>query len=296
MSIIKSFSVGYGDMYYIEHNSDNFTIIDCMLPPGQDDLSERIVDELVAIDVRKGITRFISTHPDQDHVNGLRYIDQRLSILNFYCVRNDTIKETPTKDFKHYCKLRDSQKAFYIYAGCKRRWMNVADEERGSAGINILWPDTSNQDYKDALEIAEGGGSPNNTSCVIQYSLNDGVTALWMGDLETDFMEKMDGFFDVPEVDLLFAPHHGRESGRVPEHWLDAMDPAVIVLGEGEPEYMHDYPGWNTLDQHDAGDLVFDCLDGRVDVYGSSATYSAEFLYNAGATAGLGRYIGSFNA
>ena len=31
MSIIKSFSVGEGDMFYIQHNSDNFTIIDCCM-------------------------------------------------------------------------------------------------------------------------------------------------------------------------------------------------------------------------------------------------------------------------
>lgn len=29
MSVIKSFSVGDGDMFYINHNSDNFTTIDC---------------------------------------------------------------------------------------------------------------------------------------------------------------------------------------------------------------------------------------------------------------------------
>jgi hypothetical protein len=29
MSIVKSFSVGDGDMFYIKHNSDNFTTIDC---------------------------------------------------------------------------------------------------------------------------------------------------------------------------------------------------------------------------------------------------------------------------
>ena len=31
MSTIKSFAVGLGDMFYINHNSDNFTIIDCFL-------------------------------------------------------------------------------------------------------------------------------------------------------------------------------------------------------------------------------------------------------------------------
>jgi len=31
MSIVKALSVGHGDMFYIVHNSDNFTIIDCCL-------------------------------------------------------------------------------------------------------------------------------------------------------------------------------------------------------------------------------------------------------------------------
>ena len=31
MSTVKSFSVGEGDMFYINHNSDNFTTIDCCL-------------------------------------------------------------------------------------------------------------------------------------------------------------------------------------------------------------------------------------------------------------------------
>ena len=31
MPIVKSFTVGDGDMFYIKHNSSNFTIIDCQL-------------------------------------------------------------------------------------------------------------------------------------------------------------------------------------------------------------------------------------------------------------------------
>ena len=31
LSIVKSFSVGEGDMFYIKHGSSNFTIIDCYL-------------------------------------------------------------------------------------------------------------------------------------------------------------------------------------------------------------------------------------------------------------------------
>ncbi len=295
MSVIKSVSVGYGDMYYIRHGSDNFTMIDCMLPADDAAWRKDIVDELLDESRGKGIKRFISTHPDQDHVQGLAYLDSRMGIINFYCVKNNAVKDDPTPDFEHYCELRDSAKAFYIYKGCSRRWMNRRSEERGSAGINILWPDTANHHFKEALEAAERGDSPNNTSAIIKYSLNGGVTALWMGDLEHDFMEKIDGYVDLPDVDLLFAPHHGRASGRVPANWLEEMNPAVIVLGEAESEYMHYYPGWNTIKQNRAGDIAFDCRTGRVDVYVSSSTYEEDFLYDADGLAALGRYIGSFD-
>ncbi len=296
MSIIKSVSVGYGDMYYILHNSDNFTMIDCMLPADDDAWRRAIVDELIQQSRDKGVKRFISTHPDQDHVQGLKYLDSRMGLLNFYCIKNAATKEDPTEDFEHYCKLRDDpKKAFYIFKGCSRRWMNEWNDERGSAGINILWPSTSNTDFQAALDAAESGESPNNTSAIIKYSLNGGVTALWMGDLETEFMEKIDGQVDLPKVDLLFAPHHGRESGRVPDEWLEQMDPTVIVLGEAESEKMWYYPGWNVITQNSAGDIVFDCQSGKVHVYVSSETYTVDFLDDAGASAGLGRYIGSFD-
>ena len=45
MTIIKSFSVGEGDMFYIKHNSSNFSIIDCCL---DDDNKEEIVDEIIS--------------------------------------------------------------------------------------------------------------------------------------------------------------------------------------------------------------------------------------------------------
>ncbi|WP_159944897.1 hypothetical protein [Nocardiopsis sp. FR6] len=296
MTVIKSVSVGLGDMYYIRHESDNFTIIDCMLPVNDANRCEEIVDELIEESSGKGITRFISTHPDQDHVQGIEYLDLRMPIANFYVVKNSATKNEPTDDFEHYCKLRDGSKAFYIRKGCSRRWMNQGDETRGSAGINVLWPDVNNPDFKAALTLAEMGESPNNISCIIKYVLNNGVTALWMGDLETDFMEKIDGHVDLPQVDLLFAPHHGRKSGRIPAAWLEEMNPTVIVLGEAPSDHLHYYKGWNTITQNKAGDIAFDCVTGRVDVYVSSNTYYADHLYDAGASAHhLGRYVGSFD-
>ena len=154
MTVVKSFSLGTGDMFYICHASDNFSIIDCQL--SQDD-REWIVAEIKNQSSSKGVIRFISTHPDDDHIRGLEYLDDEIGIKNFYCVKNEATKESETDDFQRYCELRDSTKAFFLYAGCKRLWMNQSNDDRGSAGINILWPNPENNDFKDALKTANDG-------------------------------------------------------------------------------------------------------------------------------------------
>ena len=164
-----------------------------------------------------------------------------------------------------------------------------------SAGINILWPDRNNQDFKDALENAAQGGSPNNISPIIKYSLESGVTALWMGDLETDFMEAIEDKVDLPKVDLLFAPHHGRKSGRVPKAWLDDMKPKIIIVGEAPSTDLEYYQGYNTITQNTAGNIVFECEAGAVHIYVSSSGYSADFLVNKNRPSGDGYYLGTLD-
>ena len=294
MSIVKSLAVGNGDMFYIRHNSDNFSVIDCSLPGDRkDDILDEIADQIA----EKGICRFISTHPDQDHISGLVGYDDRFSILNFYVVKNKATKREETEDFKRYKSLRDdTKKAFYLKRGCKRRWMNVSDDTRGCAGINIRWPVLTNEDFIEALQQAKDGGSPNNISPIIRYSLSNGASVMWMGDLETDFMEKIEDAI-VPEAsDILFAPHHGRKSGRVPKTWLDKIDPTIIVVGEAPSCDLTYYDEWDTITQNSAGDIVFECLKGKTHVFVSKSTYCVDFLTEEN---GVGNrhecyYIGTF--
>jgi hypothetical protein len=63
VSIIKSFSIGNGDMFYINHGSDNFTVIDCYL---SEDNKVSITDEILRESRDKGITMRIPeiySHP-----------------------------------------------------------------------------------------------------------------------------------------------------------------------------------------------------------------------------------------
>lgn len=290
MSIVKSFSVGDGDTFYIKHNSDNFTIIDCCL---SDENKQSIVEEIKTEKKGVEIVRFISTHPDDDHICGLEYLDKQISIVNFYCVKNEATKEDETDDFDKYCELRDSkEKAFYLYKGCSRKWMNRTDEERGSSGINILWPDENNKFYKEALKKAKEGESPNNISPIIEYSLQDGVRIIWMGDLMEAFMENIKNDISLPKTDILFAPHHGRD--KVPEKLLKQMSPKIVIIGEAPSKNLNYYTGYNTITQNSAGDIILDCLSKKVNIYVSDEDYAVDFLdHEADADTTIYNYLGT---
>ena len=296
MSVVKSFSVGEGDMFYIDHNSDNFTIVDCCYE--DEDSRDEDFEEMKLLAGKKGIRRFISTHPDEDHIMGLPELDSVIPILNFYCVENEAIKKDRSENFDKYCELRDSTpKAYYVYQGCQRKWMNVSDEERKSAGINFLWPKKDDADFKDALAKVKEGSGYNNISPIFTYSVNNGACMMWMGDMENDFREKIKDKIAWPKVDVLFAPHHGRESGKVSSDILEKIDPKIIVIGEAPSTYLDYYKGYKTIKQNSARDITFVCKDNYVHIYVENFNYpySIDTLEKKSKEdVSIGYYIGSF--
>lgn len=301
MSIVKSFSVGKGDMFYIYHNSDNFTLIDCCYDSSN---KEKKINDFTEIQRRSTqrenqITRFISTHPDDDHIRGLSELDEKyMEIVNFYCVENETTKEDETTDFKKYCNLRDSSKAFFLHKGCKRHWFNLSDGERETSNLHCLWPDTNNEDFKKVLEDVKKGKNVNNISPILTYKMECGWSFMWMGDMEDDFRNKIKDEVNWPHVNVLFAPHHGRQSGFISSDILEKLDPDIIVIGEAPSENLNYYQGYNTITQNRAKDITFDCKYERIDIYVGNEHYEPQkdFLkkYEYLKNPKLGHYIGSF--
>lgn len=273
MSVVKSFSVYNGDMFYINHNSSNFTVIDCCL---NYDRTDEIIKEIKQKSQNKKIHRFISTHPDDDHIRGLEKLDEEWEILNFYCVYNEAYKKDETDSFNKYCELRDSDKLFRLYKGCSRKWMNQEEpgDGIGRAGINIYWPNILNPEYIKALEDAAKGGSPNNISPIIRYSVKNGGSFMWMGDLETDSMESISDELCLPKTNVLFAPHHGRDSGKVPAKILNRIYPDIIVIGEAPSEHLNYYQNYFTITQNSARDITFKNENGAINVYCSDRQYA----------------------
>lgn len=81
-----------------------------------------------------------------------------------------------------------------------------------------MWPNTENENYKNELENAKEGKSHNNISLIVQY--NCGARFLWLGDIETELLDKVKDEIDFEEVDIIFALHHGRDSGKIPNDVL----------------------------------------------------------------------------
>jgi beta-lactamase superfamily II metal-dependent hydrolase len=291
MSTVKSYSVGDGDMFYIRHNSDNFTIIDCDL---SDENSDEIVSNINQAKAGKGILRFICTHPDEDHFGGLHLLDNALSLLNFYVVKNQATKDIDTESFIRYCELRDSNKAFYISKGCSRKWMNVSDGVRQTSGIGILWPDVQNPHFQEALASCDAGESYNNTSAVVRYAVQGGASFLWLGDLETQFMEAIVEDIELKKTTIVFASHHGRETGKIPDAWLAKLDPQIIVIGEAPSRHLHYYTGYQTITQNSAGDITMACEGDKVHFYVSEGDYYNDALVDEGRADIAGAtYVGS---
>lgn len=272
MSKVKSLSVSNGDMFYIRHDSDNFTTIDCCLLA---DRKDGILNEIKSESSSKGITRFISTHPDDDHITGLVDYDDTLTIVNFYRVDNNTTKKgAESDDFKRYKSLRDDcKKKFTLEKDCTRRWMNLSGDGRDHSGLYCLWPIKDNPKYKEALKVAADGGSPNNISPAIKYMENN-FSFLWMGDMETEMQEEFDKKVTNDHKTIVFAPHHGRKSGHIPSSLMTKLSPKLVVVGEAPSDELDYYSGYNTITQNTAGDILFEENGDYLDIFVSNSNYN----------------------
>ena len=283
MITIKSFSVGNGDMFYVSQRNSLITI-DCYWH--DDNKQKQIISEIRSHSLFKSNTYFISTHPDKDHIEGLPEFDKFVGIRAFYCTKNAATKPDDTVSFRKYCELRDSEKARYIQKG-----LSIPD-----SSIHFLWPNVANSHYQEELKKAAKGQDPNNLSPIFALIVPRFVSAMWMGDIEHDFLDTVKWDINWRHIDILFAPHHGRKSGMIPADILRKISPKLIVIGEADSEYLHYYSGYNTITQNSAGDITFVCDQGCVHVYVSEPKYSLHsglqnrMKYNSS----HGYYVGSF--
>lgn len=160
--------------------------------------------------------RFILTHPDLDHMRGLKALYENIGFDNFWDTRHT--KPTPNisndedrVDWEFYQLLRnggiDLRPRFYTRGD---RLFAFGMDEYGQPGgdnIEILSP---TPDLVCACNVA---GKSNSLSFVLRIR-HAGKSVLLAGDAEDDAWENMTIFFgNTLKSDFLKASHHGRDSG-----------------------------------------------------------------------------------
>jgi competence protein ComEC len=195
------------------------------------------------------IFRFIITHPDMDHLDGIKVFFENFAPANVWDTDNkkemNSFDGSPysEEDWKFYKSIRDgnnkNQTRLNLFSGSKGKYFN--ENEDGSCcgnGLFILAP------TKEILSSAIQNDDYNDCSYVILYRPPSGAKIIIAGDSHDKTWEHIlkNWKSDVENCDLLLAPHHGRGSNRSYE-FLDVLKPKMTFFGNARSEHL-DYSAW----------------------------------------------------
>lgn len=244
-----------------------------------------------------GLFRFILTHPDMDHMDGIKDIFEEFHPANFWDTDND--KKMEDGDFGEY---REEDWDFYksirvhpnngitvlkLQVKAHGPYYNEnADNTPGGDGLFILSPSkglieeikkTKNPDYNalsyvlllkaHGKRVVFGGDSSDLTW---QYILND---------------EKLTQ--EISNIDILIAPHHGRKTGGDDDNkFLDVLKPTLTLFGNAKSQYLN-YSAWSTrkleyITNNQAGDIIISISNNMPKVYVHNETFANDFRSKRG--------------
>ena len=198
------------------------------------------------------IFRYIQTHPDMDHMDGIKALFAGFDPANLWDTNNNKEMDTPSwasspydrRDWEYYKNLRDTSpthdpKRLTLLSGSQGQYWNRGDAEgSGGDGIRILAP---TQELVD--EANKKKDDYNDCSYVLLYRVN-GYRIIFGGDShDSTWRHILDTWEeDIRDIDLLVAPHHGRDSGRSYE-FLNVLNPALTFFGNARSQHLA-YDHW----------------------------------------------------
>lgn len=288
MAEIHFLNVGDGDCCLIKSNSNRWTMFDvCNGNKSEEgkrvEYAEALIRKAVmgnfamrdksinpinyAADTLNisSIFRFILSHPDMDHMDGLKYLFDKISVSNYW--DNGIRREKP--DFTQG-RFQEKDWTFYekIIKG-EVSGLTIISPLAGSRG-QYYNKNTENESDNDYLYIyapnvelvteANKSGDINDASYVVCYR-SSGGRVLLCGDSHNKTWEIMLKNYkaDLVDCELMIAPHHGRDSDR---DWgfLDEIKPKFGILGCADSKDLA-YNEWNKrkidkITQNQAGNIA----------------------------------------
>jgi beta-lactamase superfamily II metal-dependent hydrolase len=234
--------------------------------------------------------RFILSHPDMDHMDGLDAVYRTLGIKNFWDA--GVTREKPPfggtqykeEDWDRYALLRDGKvsgvTSLSPLAGALFQYANRGQDGTGGGdGLYILSPD------KNLVAEASAGDDINDGSYVILYR-SQGGRVIFAGDAHDGTWDYVLENYasDVENCSVLVAPHHGRDSGRSYD-FLDHIKPKLTLFGNAPSEHLA-YAAWNSrsltkITSNQAGNIVLKIGPGAINVYVENDRFATSLGANA---------------
>lgn len=233
------------------------------------------------------VFRFILTHPDMDHMDGIKDFFECFSPINFWDTDNNKEMEFPDgspyneEDWNFYKQIRDSKSQIdpirlTLFSGSEGKyWSQNANGQIPGDALYILAP------TPELVQQANEAEDYNDASYVILYS-GAGGKILLSGDSHDNTWEHiLDNWENaVKDVDLLIAPHHGRKSGRNYE-FLDTVNPKITFFGNARSEHLA-YSAWTYrnleyITNNQANCMVVDCSGDNLTLYVTYETFARKY-------------------
>ena len=309
MSIVHFLNVKEGDCSIIEHTSGHVSVIDVSNARKEYTEAEKL-SALVKALMEKGsgnfnqkaypvnpveymksfgitsIFRFILTHPDMDHMDGIKDLFEEFSPINFHDTDNkkeiefDESSVYRKEDWLFYKELRDSNpeenpKRLTIFSNADIKYL-TRDENGNRPGdaLYILSP------TPELVEEANETENFNECSYIILQKSPCG-NVLFTGDADNKTWDYVvsEHKKDIKNIDLLIAPHHGRKSDR-DYSFLDVMNPKMTFFGNAPAENLA-YSAWSYrnlpyITNNQAGCMVVDMNNIELPIYVTNEKFAKQ--------------------
>lgn len=332
MSVIHFLNVLEGDCNILQHDSGRVTVIDVsnasnsdetpaehavqgsaqrqamlmrtQVPTGKRDFRQKLQPDnpIEYLQNRLGVQeifRFIITHPDMDHLDGIRDFFSSFRVNCFWDTDNKKQIDFSRsggynkEDWEFYVKLRDgkyrSEVRRAFYAG---NFWNHFDTDN----LHILAP------TERLIQEANNTGDYNDSSYVLLYTPPKKGGGYWKflfaGDSHDKTWEHILTHHkaEVSNVDVLFAPHHGRDSARNYD-FLDVLTPTVTLFGNASSEHLayECYPE-TRITNNQAGFVIMDVTLDRIEFLVKHREFADHFRNNPKRQWGNSPYNENFKA
>lgn len=288
MAKIHFLNVDEGDCSIIQHDNGNVTMIDICC--GNIEEAPRLFEAFSkeAAEAVRGnfnqkshptnpikylqgmnipsIFRYIQTHPDMDHMDGLKNLFENFKVLNFWDTKNTKSQDFDDngrylKDdwdcYQYIRKQTNSPTVLFLYDGASNKYYNQDDNGLLTDDyLQILSP------TPDLLKAAEQAKDWNDCSYAILYCIHN-RKILFCGDADKRTIEHLieNHKTEISNLDILIAPHHGRDSDK-DFSFLDIMKPKLTLVGNAKCEHLA-YDEWNKrklrhIQNNQGGNILID--------------------------------------